>query len=206
MSEVDRAAHWQQVYSTRDSREVSWFQATHASTLELIAASGVSPAQPVIDVGGGASTLVDALVERGFSDVTVLDVSPAALDVARARLGERGRAVHWVAADVTSWAPTRRYSLWHDRAVFHFLTDAAARAAYLAQVHRSVKPGGHVMVATFGLDGPERCSGLPVARYDAAGIHAVFGDAFVKVDEASEVHATPWGSSQAFVYCFCRRA
>ena len=95
---------------------------------------------------------------------------------------------------------------WHDRAVFHFLTDAAARAAYLAQVHRSVKPGGHVMVATFGLDGPERCSGLPVARYDAAGIHAVFGDAFVKVDEASEVHATPWGSSQAFVYCFCRRA
>lgn len=204
---MSRKEHWEAVYGKKEPNEVSWYQREPTLSLKLIdQAVGGQPAS-VIDVGGGASLLVDRLLDRPTMRVTVLDLSGAALRAARQRLGPRAAKVNWIEADILNIdLPEGAYDIWHDRAVFHFLTDAAARAAYLAQVHRSVKPGGHVMVATFGLDGPERCSGLPVARYDAAGIHAVFGDAFVKVDEASEVHATPWGSSQAFVYCFCRRA
>ncbi|MBK7076980.1 MAG: class I SAM-dependent methyltransferase [Myxococcales bacterium] len=204
---MDAHAHWEQVYRSKRADEVSWYRPHLERSLAFIRAQQLPGDARIVDIGGGASTLVDDLLADGFRNLAVVDLAEAALAVARERLGPRAAEVDWIAGDVTTpLFADASVDFWHDRAVFHFLTDPAARAAYLAQVYRSVKPGGHVLVATFGLDGPERCSGLPVARYDAAGIHAVFGDAFVKVDEASEVHATPWGSSQAFVYCFCRRA
>lgn len=199
-------AHWQAVYGRKAPDEVSWYQPHLEKSLSFIRAAGLGTDARIVDVGGGASTLVDDLLDSGYRNLAVIDLADAALQAARNRLGERARWVDWVVGDVTTpLLPERSVDFWHDRAVFHFLTDGAARAAYLDQVVRCVKPGGSVLVATFALDGPERCSGLPVARYDADGIHAVFGDAFDKIGDAAETHETPWGSTQSFVYCFCRR-
>jgi ubiquinone/menaquinone biosynthesis C-methylase UbiE len=198
--------HWQAVYQTKQPDEVSWYQPHLERSLEFIRASELAPDARIVDVGGGASTLVDDLLGEGYRNVAVIDLADAALAAARLRLGDRAPMVDWIVGDVTTpLLPDATVDFWHDRAVFHFLTEPAARSAYLAQVLRSVKPGGRVLVATFAPDGPEKCSGLPVARYDANGIHSVFGDVFEKVGEASEQHATPWGSVQSFVYCFCHR-
>ena len=198
--------HWQHVYEQKRPDEVSWYQPHLARSLAFIRAAGLAPGARIVDVGGGASTLVDDLLAEGYRNLAVVDLADAALAAARARLGDRAGQVDWIVGDVTKpLLPEASVDFWHDRAVFHFLTEVDARAAYLAQVARTVKPGGHVLVATFGLDGPQTCSGLPVARYDAPGIHAVFGEAFEKVGEAAEQHATPWGSVQSFVYCFCHR-
>ena len=200
-------AHWQAVYEKKKPDEVSWYQPHLERSLKFIRSSGLRLDARIIDVGGGASTLVDDLVADGYRNVAVIDLAEAALSSVKHRLGERAAGVDWIVGDVTtSLLPERSVDFWHDRAVFHFLTDDDARAAYLEQVLRAVTPGGHVLVATFGLDGPEKCSGLPVARYDAPGIHAVFGRAFEKVGDAAERHETPWGSVQSFVYCFCRRS
>jgi 2-polyprenyl-3-methyl-5-hydroxy-6-metoxy-1,4-benzoquinol methylase len=159
----------------------------------------------VIDVGGGEATLVDDLVARGYADVTVLDISQAAIDVAKARLGPPAASVHWITGDITAVElGAARYDVWHDRAVFHFLTSADDRAAYVRQVARAVKLGGHVIVATFGLGGPEKCSGLDVVRYDAENLHGEFGPKFRLLDSVTELHETPWGTPQEFMYCFCR--
>jgi SAM-dependent methyltransferase len=199
--------HWQEVWSKKAPDAVSWFRPHLERSLDFIRASGLTRDARIVDVGGGASTLVDDLLDEGFCNLAVVDLAEPALLAARARLAERAAAVDWIAGDITAkLLAEQSVDFWHDRAVFHFLTLPAARAAYLAQVVRCVKPGGHVLVATFGQDGPEECSGLPVVRYDAAGIHAVFGDSFDKVGEASELHTTPRGSSQSFVYCFCRRS
>lgn len=199
--------HWQSVYEHKTSDEVSWYRPHLERSLEYISAAKLAATARIVDVGGGASTLVDDLLSEGYSNLAVVDLADSALKVARDRLGEREAQVDWVVGDVTQpLLPDLSVDFWHDRAVFHFLTEQDARAAYLSQVNRCVKPGGHVLVATFGLDGPEQCSGLPVARYDPAGIHAVFGDNFDKLGEATEEHATPWGSEQSFVYCYCRRA
>lgn len=198
--------HWQNIYSRKAPGEVSWYRPHLDKSLELIRSRQLEPDVRIVDVGGGASTLVDDLLDAGYRNVAVIDLADAALEVARERLGERAAWVDWIVGDVTTeLLPERSVDFWHDRAVFHFLTQADARAAYLAQVIRAVQPGGHVLVATFGLDGPDECSGLPVARYDAPGIHAVFGDRFDKIGHASELHETPWGTIQSFVYCFCRR-
>lgn len=198
--------HWQGVYITKSAEGVSWYRPHLEQSTAFIEASGLSRQARIVDVGGGASTLVDDLLSAGYRNVAVLDLAQAALQTARTRLGPQADQVDWIVGDVTTHLlPEASVDFWHDRAVFHFLTDDALRAAYLGQVRRSVRPGGHVLVATFGLDGPDRCSGLPVARYDAPGIHAVFGDTFDKIGEASEHHETPWGSLQSFVYCFCRR-
>jgi SAM-dependent methyltransferase len=203
MSDQD---HWQAVYDKKRPDEVSWYQPHLERSLMFIRSSGLSLDARVVDVGGGASTLVDDLLAAGYRNVAVIDLADAALASARQRLGERAGLIDWIVGDVTTpLLPECSVDFWHDRAVFHFLTDEAARSAYLAQVLRVVKPGGHVLVATFGLDGPEQCSGLPVARYDAPGIHDVFGGAFEKVGDAAEHHETPWGTVQSFVYCFCRR-
>lgn len=195
--------HWERVYTTKPATGVSWYSPHLSRSLELIERATAGREARIIDVGGGASTLVDDLVERGDA-VTVLDLSEQALAVARDRLGPKAARVTWLAADVTTAElPEARYDVWHDRAVFHFLTDADARRRYVAQVRRAVKPGGHVIVATFAPDGPDRCSGLDVVRYDADALHAEFGSPFLKVDSAREVHQTPWGSDQQFVYCFC---
>lgn len=198
--------HWEQVYRSRTPQGVSWFQPEAAVSLRLIRAATDGRAA-VIDVGGGASTLVDGLLDAGYRELTVLDLSGAALAAAQQRLGARAAGVHWLEADILRAAlPCRAYDLWHDRAVFHFLTDAAERAAYVDQVLHAVKPGGHVIVASFAEDGPEKCSGLPVMRYAPDALHAEFGAPFELLHHEREAHETPGGAVQQFVYCFCRKA
>jgi ubiquinone/menaquinone biosynthesis C-methylase UbiE len=196
--------HWEKVYSSKSTDAVSWFQPHADLSLDLIKATGAGPDAGIIDVGGGASTLVDDLVAAGYGDLTVLDLSAAALNAARQRLGAHEKAVRWIEADITQVdLPRQRYDIWHDRAVFHFLTDPADRAAYVEQVRRAVRPGGHVIVAAFGPEGPTQCSGLPVVRYEPGQLHAQFGGRFELVDHLSEAHRTPAGAVQQFVYCHC---
>ena len=197
--------HWENVYQTRAVDEVSWYRPHLEVSLGLIEHAAPDTGGAVIDVGGGEATLVDDLVARGYSDVTVLDISSAAIDVAKGRLGAAAAPVHWITGDITTVElETARYDVWHDRAVFHFLTSADDRAAYVRQVARAVKLGGHVIVATFGPDGPEKCSGLDVVRYDAESLHGEFGPRFRLLDSVTESHETPWGTPQQFMYCFCR--
>ena len=171
MNSVERHAHWQTVYQTKGEHDMSWFEESPAISLELIRATGVSTTASIIDIGGGTSRLVDALLDESYSAVTVLDLSERALETSKARLGPQSAAnVKWVAVDLTAWEPSQAYDVWHDRATFHFLTDPNERTAYVERVLRAVRSGGHVIIGTFALDGPERCSGLPVARYDAAAI------------------------------------
>lgn len=198
-------AHWENVYQTKAVDEVSWYRPHLDVSLELIGHATPDRGSAVIDVGGGEATLVDDLVARGYSDVTVLDISQAAIGVAQARLGASAASVGWITGDITTVAlEAARYDVWHDRAVFHFLTRADDRAAYVRQVARAVKLGGHVIVATFGPDGPEKCSGLDVVRYDAENLHGEFGPRFRLLDSVTELHETPWGAPQQFMYCFCR--
>lgn len=197
-------SHWENVYTTKPAQRVSWYQPHAALSLAMIQRSGFSPGSSVIDVGGGASTLVDDLLASGYRNLTVLDLSRAALDVARQRLGDDAKRVRWIEGDITTVAlPEREFDVWHDRAVFHFLTEPEARRAYIAQVMRSVKPGGHVIVAAFGPEGPTQCSGLPVMRYAPEALHATFGSAFQLIEHTAEEHHTPGGSVQHFVYCHC---
>lgn len=197
--------HWEQVYTTKPTTGVSWFQAHAEQSLQLIQDTGVSRSAAIIDVGGGASTLVDDLLAGGYRALSVLDISAAALKAVQARLGNAAEQVHWLVGDITSIdLPTQAFDVWHDRAVFHFLTTPEQRAAYVRQVLRAVKPGGHVIVSTFAEDGPLQCSGLPVMRYSADGLHAEFGAPFELVRHEQEEHRTPAGSIQKFVYCYCR--
>ena len=203
---MDPRQHWQGVYERKGADEVSWFQPSLRVSLSFIDRLDLDTSSPIIDVGGGASTLVDDLLDKGFIDVTVLDVSGRALDTSRRRLGPRGDQVTWIEADITeAELAERHYDLWHDRAVFHFLAGPAARSAYVRLAQKALRPGGHIIVATFGREGPERCSGLDVVRYDPDGLHAEFGAPFQKIDSVEETHQTPWGSEQEFVYCYCRR-
>ncbi len=209
MGDVGRKSHWENVYATKGERDVSWFQENPAPSLELIALAGLSDGASIIDVGGGASRLVDVLAERNLGQITVLDLSAAALDAAKTRLeqrlGDKAAAVQWIAADITTWEPTRTYDLWHDRAAFHFLTDPADRSAYVGRLKKALKRGGHVIIGTFALDGPEKCSGLPIVRYDAAALSAVLGDEFSLIDSRRHDHATPWGAVQRFQFSTFRR-
>jgi 2-polyprenyl-3-methyl-5-hydroxy-6-metoxy-1,4-benzoquinol methylase len=202
---IDRQVHWERVYATRAEAEVSWFQANPGMSLDLIGAAGATPRAAIVDIGGGASRLVDALLGRGHGDVTVLAISAKALDVARTRLGAKSEGVQWVAADVTRWRPARRYDLWHDRAAFHFLTDEADRRAYVETLRHALMPRGHAIVATFAPDGPDRCSGLPIARYDAASLGAALGADFVLLDSRRQTHRTPGGAVQHFQFSLFRR-
>lgn len=203
---MESKQHWEQVYATRAANEVSWFQEHAALSLKLIRNAGVPTSASIIDVGGGASTLVDDLLAAGYGNVSVLDLSAAALAAARSRLGSRSAAVRWIEANVLEFDfPRHGYDVWHDRAVFHFLTGEAERHAYVRVVLRAVKPGGLVIVATFAEDGPTQCSGLPVMRYSADGLHAEFGEPFLLLGHERESHHTPTGREQKFVYCFCRK-
>jgi SAM-dependent methyltransferase len=195
----ERSRRWDAAYVARGSRELSWYQVTPRVSLELIDLLGVHPETAVIDVGGGASTVVDRLVERGFCDVAVLDVSTAALDEVRGRLG-RMAGVRLVQEDVLSWRPGRRFGLWHDRALFHFLVDPADRAGYLRTLLSAVEPGGLVVLATFAADGPERCSGLPVRRYSVGALAAELGGRFELLAARREEHVTPRGAIQPFTW------
>ena len=205
MNEKSSPAHWNNVYVSKGDADVSWFEHTPAISLELVRQHGDVATSSLVDIGGGASRLVDSLLAGGMREITVLDLSSAALDVARARLGPFAAGVEWVAENVARWKPARQYDFWHDRAAFHFLTAPVDRAAYVERLHAAVKPGGHAIIATFALDGPERCSGLPVERYDPQMLAEVVGPGFQLVAERRHIHTTPWGSSQSFQFSVLRR-
>ncbi len=197
--------HWENIYGGKSADQVSWYSPHLELSLGFIENAGLSRDAAIIDVGGGASTLVDDLLSKGYSNLTILDISATAIASAKNRLGAAAGVVHWIVSDITSAElPERGYDLWHDRAVFHFLRDVEMRKRYVAAVRWGLKSQGHIIVATFGLAGPERCSGLDVVRYDANGLQAEFGDPFVKVASQAQIHTTPWGSEQEFVYCYCR--
>lgn len=198
--------HWTKVYEEKSPSAVSWFQPEPAPSLHALDRLDTDPSSPFIDVGGGASNLVDALLDRGWQDITVLDIAASALEAAKRRLGEKGNVVHWEVADVTDWKPTRQYGVWHDRAVFHFLTAPEQRKAYRQTLEAGVAPNGLVIMATFALDGPEKCSGLPVQRYDSATLSAELGDNFRMVEAWREEHSTPWNATQSFNWCAFRRS
>ncbi|MBE0590921.1 MAG: class I SAM-dependent methyltransferase [Gemmatimonadales bacterium] len=198
--------HWDRVYRTREPDGVSWFQRHASRSLALILETGVSRDAPIIDVGGGASTLVDDLLDEARSNLTVLDISAAALAATRDRLGERASEVRWMTGDITEIElPVRAYDVWHDRAVFHFLTTQREREAYMRAMLRALGPDGYAIVATFAEDGPTRCSGLQVKRYSPAGLHAQFGASFALLRHEREAHRTPFGTTQQFIYCLFRR-
>lgn len=201
---MDRKAHWDGVYASKSDTEVSWYQARPALSLTLI--GEICPHKGrVIDVGGGASVLVDRLLDAGFDQPAVLDVSETALARAKARLGQASRRVQWIVADVTKARDIGRFDVWHDRAVFHFLAAPQERRAYVELATRTLSPGGHVVLSTFALDGPMRCSGLDVCRYDAASVSAELDQAFELVKESAETHITPAGQPQSFFYGVFRR-
>jgi len=204
---MEKKIHWENVYHTKDVTQVSWFQEHPELSLKFIEQTGIDKNAQIIDVGGGASTLVDDLIANGYQNCTVLDISGAALEVAQRRLGSKASTVTWLEADVTQdKLPSNFYDVWHDRAVFHFLTRPEDRVQYVECVQHSVKKGGHVIVATFGLEGPTRCSGLDVVRYSADSLHDEFGEDFELAGTTTEAHQTPFGTEQEFVYCYCRKS
>jgi SAM-dependent methyltransferase len=202
---MDARTHWEAIYRAKQPHQLSWFQAEPRTSVDLIRRAVPDVNAAIIDVGGGASTLVDRLLSVGYRRLTILDLAPSALEAARRRLGQGAGDVTWMEADVlTADLPPGHFDLWHDRAVFHFLTAAADRARYVEQVRTALRPGGHVLVATFAADGPTRCSGLPVVRYAAAALAEEFGEGFRLITSAREEHVTPSGVVQAFIYALFR--
>ena len=202
---MNAGAHWEKVYNTIAPDAVSWYSPHLEKSLALIERAAGGRSASIIDVGGGASTLVDDLLGHGFENVTVLDISQTALDLAKTRLGPLAQRVHWLLADVARVSlQSHAYDVWHDRAVFHFLTAREDRAGYVQNVMHAVKRGGHVIVSTFGPEGPTKCSGLDVVRYDAESLHDQFGKHFRLVESTKEMHQTPFGKTQQFLYCYCR--
>lgn len=205
MNDSGRQAHWQNVYRSKGEAQVSWTQFDPQPSLGLIEKFAGDRSAAIIDIGGGASRLVDALLAHGYGAITVLDLSDAALQSAKARLGELGASVHWVAADATRWRPLQTFDIWHDRAAFHFLVEEMDRAAYVDRLHAGVKAGGHAIIATFAPDGPEKCSGLPVQHYSPETLGKTIGSAFELVEHRDHRHVTPWGAAQSFQFSVLRR-
>jgi SAM-dependent methyltransferase len=202
---MDVKTHWDKVYATKAPESVSWYRAQLETSLALIERAAVARSASIIDIGGGESTLVDDLLLRGYKTLSVLDVSPTAIEVTKKRLGTAAKQVRWLVGDIVEIElEPHAYDLWHDRAVFHFLTTPERRLAYVRQVTRAVRPGGHVIVSTFGPEGPTKCSGLDVMRYDAESLHGEFGGHFRLVESSKELHETPFGTTQQFLYCYCR--
>jgi 2-polyprenyl-3-methyl-5-hydroxy-6-metoxy-1,4-benzoquinol methylase len=202
---MDIKTHWEKIYKTKTPGAVSWYRPHLETSLGLIERAAGGRSASVIDVGGGESTLVDDLLARGYDDITVLDVSQTAVDVTKKRLGLVAEQIHWLVADITeTQLESGAYDVWHDRAVFHFLTASEQRIAYVRQVAHAVKPGGHVIIGTFGPEGPARCSGLDVIRYDADSLHDQFGVRFRLKGSSKELHRTPFGTTQQFLYCYCK--
>jgi SAM-dependent methyltransferase len=200
----DRQSHWEQVYQRKESTELSWYQVYPEQSMRMIERVVASKQDAIIDVGGGASVLIDSLLQKGYDRLAVLDIAAAALNCAQQRLRERAEKIEWFLADVITFEPPHRFSLWHDRAVFHFLSAEADREKYLAVLRKALEPDAHLVIATFAEDGPEMCSGLPVERYDSEKIVRTLGDAFALVERQSETHTTPTGGEQKFNYFLFR--
>ena len=202
---MDAKTHWEKVYTTKAPESVSWYRAHLETSLALIERAAIPLSASIIDIGGGESTFVDDLLLRGYKNLTVLDVSQTAIEVTKKRLGSAAEQVRWLVGDILKIElEPHAYDLWHDRAVFHFLTTPGRRVAYVRQVASAVRPGGHVIVSTFGPEGPTKCSGLEVMRYDAESLHGEFGGRFRLVESSKELHQTPFGTKQQFLYCYCR--
>jgi 2-polyprenyl-3-methyl-5-hydroxy-6-metoxy-1,4-benzoquinol methylase len=203
---MNMKTHWEHIYETKASTQVSWYQEHAQFSLQYIRNTTIQKTDHIIDVGGGASTLVDDLIADGFEKITILDISATALKLTRERLGSRAANVNWIEADITqAELPYQAYNVWHDRAVFHFLTQPDERQHYIATVRHAVRPGGHVIVATFASDGPDHCSGLEVVRYNPESLHSEFGEGFELTNSTRETHHTPFGTDQKFIYCYCRK-
>lgn len=198
---LNRKDHWEEVYTQKTPAQVSWYQTEPVISLDLIASTGISRESKIIDVGGGASVLADKLLDQGFKDLTVLDISSKALDHAKKRLAGKTAAIKWICADITEFEPSEKYDLWHDRAVFHFLTEAGDRKKYVHNMDKALNPGGHIIIAAFAIDGPQKCSGLTVERYDPEKLKAELGSTFKFVKSTGETHITPRDSRQEFTYC-----
>jgi SAM-dependent methyltransferase len=205
MESGDRRSHWEGVYAAKAEAEVSWFQETPAPSLDLLRLIGARPTSSLIDIGGGASRLVDCLIAQGFVNTTVLDLAEAALAASRRRLGNEAGKAKWIVADVTRWQPADTYDVWHDRAALHFLTAPEDQAAYVEVLKRALRQGGHAIIGTFALDGPEKCSGLQVRRHDAESLGTLLGTDFTLVDSRRHEHVTPWNSVQKFQFSTFRR-
>jgi 2-polyprenyl-3-methyl-5-hydroxy-6-metoxy-1,4-benzoquinol methylase len=203
---TDLKAHWEKIFGRKSSSEVSWYKPHLNISLQLIERSGIDKSASIIDIGGGDSALVDDLLEAGYANVTVLDISQAALDRARMRLGDRAGTVTWLNTDITqAELPAKSYDLWHDRAMLHFLINPDARSAYINLCKQAVKPGGSIIIATFADDGPEQCSGLPTMRYSSEELQQQFGSSFHLIEIVPEMHITPHGKQQSFVYCLLKK-
>ncbi|HMO41646.1 MAG TPA: class I SAM-dependent methyltransferase [Kiritimatiellia bacterium] len=196
----DRKAHWQNVYQEKSPLDVSWYQKEPKLSLELIHRTGVSVDEPIIDVGGGASVLVDFLCKDGFTNLSVLDISENALADAKNRLGDLAKNIEWVESDVTEFNSSHKFTLWHDRAVFHFLTDESDRRKYVNALTQSLKAGGHLIIAAFAIGGPNKCSGLEIVQYDSSKLKAELGEKFELLEERNEIHITPANKEQKFMY------
>ncbi len=198
--------HWEDIHRTKVPTQVSWYQEHSLQSLRFIVNTGIDKAGQIIDVGGGISTLADDLLLNGYEHITVLDISASALNTVQQRMGASAKKITWIEADVTqAHLPSQFYAVWHDRAVFHFLIEPEDRRRYVNVVKAAVRPGGHVIVATFAPDGPDHCSGLEVVRYNPEGLHNEFGESFDLVDSTHETHQTPFGTQQKFIYCYCRK-
>jgi SAM-dependent methyltransferase len=197
--------HWDKVYGTKAPEDVSWYSPHLETSLKLIHQSSADKNAAIIDIGAGEATLVDDLLAEGYQDISVLDISQKAIDVARMRIGKPAEKVRWYCADITqATLPQHYFDIWHDRAVFHFLIEQAQRTHYIEQLSRSVKHGGHIIMSTFGPEGPEQCSGLDVMRYSPESLHHQFGKTFQLISSSTEIHQTPTGNAQQFLYCFCK--
>lgn len=203
---IDPKTHWENIYKTKSSKEVSWYAPHLGKSLEFIVGLGLPKNAQVIDIGGGASTLPDDLLAEGFKNITVLDISSEALEVSKKRLGGRAQSIQWIESDATKASlPIGRYDLWHDRAVFHFLTEQQDRIKYVKILKDALKPGGYILVATFGPNGPLKCSGLEIVRYSAEGLQKELGQEFRLEKQLIEIHSTPFNITQEFLYCLFKR-
>jgi SAM-dependent methyltransferase len=205
MENFDRKKHWENIYCTKEQKEVSWYQETPVTSLNLIEESGISRTAKIIDVGGGDSFLVDALLELGFTDITVVDISEAALKKAQQRLGEKSKGVKWIVADAADFSPPEKYDLWHDRAAFHFLTSEQEVSGYKDTVGKHLNEGGHLIIGTFSEQGPKKCSGIEIRQYSKEKLHHLFSEGFVKEKCITVDHSTPFNTAQNFLFCRFRR-
>ena len=204
---MERKAHWEQVYSTRMAEKLGWYRPRLDRSIDWIGKAGLEPHDPIIDIGGGASTLADDLIDAGFDSITVFDISMSALDSSKKRLGRQADLVMWLCADITGYTlPEQHFALWHDRGMFHFMTTADEQAVYRDALLHSLRPGGHAIIGTFAVSAPPKCSGLPVERYDAARLSDVLGEELELLEEVEELHVTPGGVEQMYLYCLFRRS